>query len=131
VLAALLAGAADAEPPEGVDAEVFAEVDDADVGDEELHADATATHAVTRMPKQVFRSFIAMSPLRGRRTRPRDSRRRPGSIVRGSITPLGFGRQEVHYHDYDENYRYEEQERGGSPGRRSSPREDGTVDGAT
>src|SRR5579872_2172182 len=91
VLAALLAGAAAAEPPEEVDAGAFTEVDDAEADgadvDEELHAEATATHAVTRMPKQVFRSFIAMSPLRGRRTRPRDSRR-PGSIVRGSITPL-------------------------------------------
>jgi hypothetical protein len=74
VLPALLAGAAaaepagdvEAEPPGDVEAGVLAEVDD-----EELHADATATHAVTRMPKQVFLSFIAMSPLRGRRTRPR------------------------------------------------------------
>jgi hypothetical protein len=60
VLAALLAGAADAEPPGEVDAEVFTEVDD-----EELHADATATHAVTRMPKLAFRSFIADVPPAG------------------------------------------------------------------
>jgi hypothetical protein len=65
VLAALLAGAADAEPPEDAGAAVFAEVDGAEVDDEVLHADATATHAVTRMPKQVFRSFIAMSPPAG------------------------------------------------------------------
>src|SRR5579863_5567442 len=103
VLPALLAGAVDAEPPWEAGAEVVAEVDD-----EELHADATATQAVTRMPKQVFLSFIAMSPLRGRRARSRDSRRRPGSTDRRSITPPGFGRQDFPYHDYDENYRYEE-----------------------
>src|SRR5580692_6879218 len=67
---ALVAGAVAAEPPWEAGAEVFAEVDD-----EELHADATATQAVTRMPKQAFLSFIAMSPLRGRRARSRDSRR--------------------------------------------------------
>jgi hypothetical protein len=60
VLPALLAGAVDAEPPWEAGAEVVAEVDD-----EELHADATATQAVTRMPKQVFLSFIAMSPPAG------------------------------------------------------------------
>src|SRR5579863_8130197 len=124
VLPALLAGAVDSEPPWEAGAEVFAEVDD-----EELHADATATQAVTRMPKQAFLSFIAMSPLRGRRARSRDSRR-PGSTDRRSITPSGFGRQEVPYHDYDENYRYEERRqvtRAGArlPSRRGDRRERG------
>jgi len=73
-----LAGAADAGDEEvfgEVDAEVVAEVDD-----EELHAEATATHAVARMPAHAFRSFIAMSPLRGRKARFGAVNRRPGWI---------------------------------------------------
>ena len=31
-------------------------------------------------------------------------------LIRRSITPPGFGRQDFPYHDYDENYRYEERE---------------------
>src|SRR5579863_972645 len=117
VLPALLAGAVDAEPPGEAGAELFAEVDD-----EELQADATATQAVTRMPKPVFLSFIAMSPLRGRRARSRESRR-PGSTDRRSIMPPGFSRQDFPYHDYDENYRYEERSRlPGRAGRLSSRR---------
>jgi hypothetical protein len=50
------------------------------VDDEELQAAAAATHAMARMLKDAFRSFIAVSPLRGRKARSRVSQRQPGSI---------------------------------------------------
>jgi hypothetical protein len=65
------------------DEELFGEFDVAlvaEVGDEELHADATATHAVVRTMEHAVRSFMAMSPLRGRKARSRASDRRPDSI---------------------------------------------------
>src|SRR5690349_10698324 len=66
-----LAGAADVEVPGDAGAEV---------DDEELHADAAAMHAVARMPNHAFRSFIARSPLRGRKARSRASHPQPGSV---------------------------------------------------
>jgi hypothetical protein len=75
LLPAELAGTADEEAPGDVDAEVLADVDG-----EELHADATATLAIARIPNHAFRSFIAMSPLRGRKARSRASHPQPGAV---------------------------------------------------
>src|SRR5271165_49412 len=99
---ALLAGCADAAVLGEVDAAVFAEVDD-----EELHADATATHTAARIPNHAFRSFIAMSPLRGRKARPGPLIGGLARLTRRSITPPRHGRQEVPYHDYDGNDGYD------------------------